>query len=44
LGTSDIFDGAIADFAEAYADQNERDHAAYLAAIKTGRVSTVAGG
>ena len=25
LGTSDTFDGAIADFAEAYADQNARD-------------------
>ena len=39
LGTSDTFDGAIADFAETYADQNERDHAAYLAAIQAGRVS-----
>lgn len=27
LGTSDTFDRAIADFARAYADQNERDHA-----------------
>lgn len=26
LGTSDTFDKAIADFAAAYADQNERDH------------------
>jgi uncharacterized protein (DUF2252 family) len=42
LGTSDTFDGAIADFAEAYADQNERDHAAYLAAIDEGRVSRTA--
>jgi len=40
LGTGDTFDGAIADFSEAYADVNERDHAAYLAAIKAGRVST----
>jgi uncharacterized protein (DUF2252 family) len=39
LGTSDRFDGAVADFAEAYADQNERDHAAYVAAIEAGRVS-----
>jgi uncharacterized protein (DUF2252 family) len=39
LGTSDTFDGAIADFAETYADVNARDHAAYLAAIKAGRVS-----
>ncbi len=39
LGTSDAFDGAIADFAETYADVNARDHAAYLAAIEAGRVS-----
>jgi uncharacterized protein (DUF2252 family) len=40
LGTSDTFDGAIADFAETYADRNAKDHAAYVAAIKAGRVST----
>jgi len=39
LGTGDTFDGSMADFAEAYADQNARDHAAYLAAIADGRVS-----
>jgi uncharacterized protein (DUF2252 family) len=39
LGTSDTFDGAIADFAEAYADQNERDHEAYRAAIAAGAIS-----
>jgi uncharacterized protein (DUF2252 family) len=38
LGSSDVFDRAIADFAEAYADQNERDHAALLDAIATGRI------
>jgi hypothetical protein len=42
LGTGDRFDGAIADFAETYADVNARDHAAYLEAIKAGRVSTPA--
>jgi NAD(P)H-dependent flavin oxidoreductase YrpB (nitropropane dioxygenase family) len=42
LGTSDRFDGAIADFAEAYANVNARDHAAYLAAIEAGRISTPA--
>ena len=40
LGTSDTFDGAVADFSEACADQNERDHRAYVAAIGEGRVST----
>jgi uncharacterized protein (DUF2252 family) len=43
LGMSDRFDGAIADFAETYADVNERDHAAYLAAIEAGRVSVPQG-
>jgi len=43
LGTSDTFDGAVADFAEAYADQNERDFAAFTAAIADGRVAATAG-
>ena len=38
LGSSEVFDRAIAAFAEAYADQNERDHAALVDAIATGRV------
>ena len=37
LGGSDTFDQAIADFAETYADQNERDYAALQAAVKDGR-------
>jgi uncharacterized protein (DUF2252 family) len=40
LGSSDTFDGAIADFAEAYAAQNERDYKAFLAAIADGSVTT----
>jgi uncharacterized protein (DUF2252 family) len=32
LGTGDRFDGAVADFAEAYADQTEADHAAFARA------------
>jgi hypothetical protein len=40
LGKSDVFDRAIADFAAAYADQTEKDHAALLRAIENGRVST----
>ncbi|HEY7828549.1 MAG TPA: DUF2252 family protein, partial [Candidatus Limnocylindrales bacterium] len=43
LGGKDLFDAAVADYAEAYADQNERDHAAYLAAIGEGRVSVTDG-
>ena len=38
LGSSGSFDRAVATFAETYADQNERDHAALLKAIATGRV------
>jgi hypothetical protein len=38
LGGSDSFDRAIAEFSEAYADQNERDHEALVQAIKTGKV------
>jgi uncharacterized protein (DUF2252 family) len=38
LGRSDAFDQAVADFAEAYADLNERDHAALAEAVATGRV------
>ena len=40
LGGSDTFDQAIADFAETYADQNDRDHAALQTAVKDGRVQT----
>ncbi|MFY9670900.1 MAG: DUF2252 domain-containing protein [Trebonia sp.] len=38
LGGSDVFDQAIAQFADAYADQNERDHEAVLEAVKAGRI------
>ena len=37
LGGSDKFDVAIADFAETYADQNERDYAAVQRAVKDGK-------
>ena len=33
LGSGDVFDRALADFAERYADQNERDYAAFAAAV-----------
>jgi len=38
LGQNDAFDRALAEFAEAYADQNERDHSALVEAVKAGRV------
>ena len=37
LGGSAKFDQAIADFAETYADQNERDYAALQGAVKEGK-------
>jgi hypothetical protein len=43
LGSGDAFDRAIAEFAEAYAEQNERDHAALLEAIDSGRLDAVNG-
>jgi uncharacterized protein (DUF2252 family) len=38
LGKGGVFDQAIAEFSEVYADQNERDHAGLLAAIESGRL------
>ncbi|HVX20325.1 MAG TPA: DUF2252 domain-containing protein [Acidimicrobiales bacterium] len=39
LGNGPTFDRAIAEFAEAYADQNARDYAAFRAAIDEGRIA-----
>lgn len=39
LGGSDKFDEAMGDFAHAYADQAEQDHAALKAAVRTGRIA-----
>ena len=41
LGISDTFDQAIGKFALAYADQNEKDHAAQVAAVKAGRIEAL---
>jgi len=43
LGKGDTFDRAIADFSAAYADQNERDYAAFKAAIDSGRLTAQTG-
>lgn len=43
LGSSNSFDRAITRFAERYADQNEKDHQALLAAADDGRVEALAG-
>jgi uncharacterized protein (DUF2252 family) len=39
LGGDPAFEHAIGEFADAYADQTERDHTAFVAAIKAGRVA-----
>jgi uncharacterized protein (DUF2252 family) len=41
LGKSDAFDQAISEFARLYADQNEKDHAALVAAVKAGRIKAL---
>jgi Uncharacterized protein conserved in bacteria (DUF2252) len=43
LGTSDVFDKAMASFAETYADQNERDYDALKQAVESGRVTAQTG-
>ena len=43
LGNSDVFDRAIADFASAYADQNERDYNALAEAAASRRVTAERG-
>ena len=41
MGRSDAFDKAVAAFSMAYADQNEKDHAALVRAIRQGKVKAV---
>ena len=41
LGKSDTFDRAIGEFALAYADQTERDHAKLVAAVKARRIKVL---
>jgi uncharacterized protein (DUF2252 family) len=43
LGNGDAFDEAIVKFSTAYADQTERDHAALVAAVKSGRIQAITG-
>jgi hypothetical protein len=43
LGSGDVFDRALAAFAERYADQNEQDYAALQEAVASGRVAAEAG-
>jgi uncharacterized protein (DUF2252 family) len=43
LGSGEAFDRAITTFASAYADQTERDHAALVAAVRSGRIAAETG-
>ena len=43
LGAGDSFDRALASFAEAYADQNERDYRALQDAVESGRIVAESG-
>ncbi len=43
LGDGDSFDRAVASFASAYADQNERDHQAVSRAVQSGRLEAQTG-
>ncbi len=40
FGSGSVIDSALVTFAETYADQNDRDYAAFLAAIKSGTIPT----
>ncbi|HVN89642.1 MAG TPA: DUF2252 domain-containing protein [Candidatus Binataceae bacterium] len=41
LGKSDTFDRAVGDFASEYAEQNKKDHAALVAAVKAGKIKAL---
>jgi uncharacterized protein (DUF2252 family) len=43
LGRSDVFDRALAEFAVAYADQNDRDYETLVQAVRDGRIKAVEG-
>jgi hypothetical protein len=43
LGSGTTFERALAAFAETYADQNERDFAAFRDAVDSGRLSATPG-
>jgi len=43
LGKNDGFERAITDFSERYADQNEEDYRAFAKAVRSGRLTAIAG-
>jgi hypothetical protein len=43
LGDGDAFDTSVTDFAQRYADQNERDYRQFVKAIRSGRMAALEG-
>jgi uncharacterized protein (DUF2252 family) len=43
LGSGDVFDRSVTDFAFAYADQNDKDYKAFVDAIKSGKIEATTG-
>ena len=41
MGSNDTFDDAIREFAMEYADQNQRDHRAFVKAVRAGRIEAM---
>ena len=41
LGSSDTFDDAICEFAVEYADQTQRDHRAFVRAVREARIEVI---
>jgi uncharacterized protein (DUF2252 family) len=42
MGSSEVFDEAVTEFAVEYADQAERDHRAFIKAVREGRIEATA--
>jgi predicted alpha/beta hydrolase len=43
LGSNDSFDEALVDFAESYADQNEKDYEAFVQQIRSRKLAATEG-
>ncbi len=43
LGSSDSFDEALVEFAESYADQNEKDYEAFMQQVHSGKLAAIEG-
>jgi NAD(P)H-dependent flavin oxidoreductase YrpB (nitropropane dioxygenase family) len=41
MGSSEVFDDALCEFAVEYADQAQRDHRAFVRAVRQGRVKAI---